>query len=167
MPNPQGVRAKDYTVVPRTLIFALHNNKILLLKGAENKRLWAGVYNGIGGHVHRGEDAATAARREFREETGLELDALWLCGTVLIDTGRNPGVLLFVFRAYVQNAGEPQPSEEGHPQWIPVSDIHTYPLVEDLHILLPKILSWNPGDPVFHALYTYDDAGRLCVRIST
>ncbi len=164
MGNPQGVRAEDYTVVPRTLIFAVHEDHVLLLKGAPHKRLWAGRYNGVGGHVRPGEDAFEAALREFREETGLNLERLWLCGTVFIDTGRNPGVLLLVFRGETAAREQPRPSPEGQAQWLPIDEVHHYPLVEDLFILLPRVLNWRPGEPAFHALYTYDDQGRLSIR---
>ena len=68
----QMVLSDRYTIIPRTLIFLICGKNVLLLKGALNKRLWAGLYNGVGGHIERGEDILTAAQRELQEETGLE-----------------------------------------------------------------------------------------------
>ncbi len=167
MADPQKVRATDYTVVPRTLIFPVLGERVLLLKGAAHKRLWAGRLNGFGGHVLPGEDALTAARRELREEAGITPEAMHMCGTVFIDTGRNPGVLLFVFRAELTSEVSPTASPEGTPVWVDPAELHTLPLVEDLHILLPRVLTWRPGMPLFHALYHYDDQGRLHIRFGT
>ena len=50
-------RRQRYQTVPRVLIFLTSANpqtgaqEVLLLKGAPTKRLWAGRYNGLGGHV--------------------------------------------------------------------------------------------------------------------
>ena len=49
--SDQGVRNDRYKIIPRTLIFVTRGEQVLLLKGAEHKRLWANQYNGIGGHV--------------------------------------------------------------------------------------------------------------------
>jgi len=71
--SDQGVTADRYTVIPRTAIFLRRGDSYLLLKGAPTKRLWANKYNGLGGHVERGEDVLSATRRELLEETDLTL----------------------------------------------------------------------------------------------
>jgi 8-oxo-dGTP diphosphatase len=65
--SEQGVNQGRFSVIPRTLIFITHGDKILLIKGSPFKRLWANQYNGIGGHIEKGEDVLSAARRELRE----------------------------------------------------------------------------------------------------
>jgi hypothetical protein len=37
----QGVFHERYMVIPRCLIFVKKENKVLLIKGSPNKRLWA------------------------------------------------------------------------------------------------------------------------------
>ena len=155
-----------YVLVPRTLIFLTRAREILLLKGAPDKRLWAGKYNGVGGHVQRGEDPLTAARRELAEETGLQA-ALWLCGIVTIDAGPQAGVVMFVFRGEPQDAHAAlQPSVEGNPEWVSLDGWQQLPLVEDLPVLLPKVLAAQPEQPVFFARYAYDAHDRLQITFA-
>ena len=99
-------------LIPRTLTFIFHEEKVLLIKGAPHKRLWANKYNGVGGHIERGEDVFSSARREVREETGLDLPSLALCGTVIVDTGENVGIGIFIFRGEYQGGNLAVPRRE-------------------------------------------------------
>jgi len=159
----QGVTKDRYTVIPRTAIFLRRGDSYLLLKGAPTKRLWANKYNGLGGHVERGEAVLTAAKRELLEETGLTAE-LWLCGTLIVDAGdANVGIALYFFSGE-SLGGEPRPSEEGLAQWIRFEQIGELPVVEDLPVLLGRIHTLKRGDPPFNARSYYDEAGKLIVE---
>jgi 8-oxo-dGTP diphosphatase len=163
--SDQDHTTNRYTLIPRTLIFLTRQDQILLIKGAAHKRLWANQYNGIGGHVERGEDLLTAAKRELFEETGLSGVDLWLCGTIMIDTNDDPGIGIFVYRGeYI--AGELKESKEGTLAWVSLDQVFSLPLVEDLYQLLPRILKTSRDIQRFSALYSYDERDQLQVRFS-
>ena len=158
--SDQGISRDRYSVIPRTAIFLRRGDSYLLLKGAPTKRLWANKYNGLGGHIERGENALTSAKRELLEETGLNTE-LWLCGTVIVDAGET-GICLFLFTGESLD-GEPQPSAEGTAEWIAYHAIPELPVVEDLPVLLAKIHHMQRGDQPFFAWSHYDEGEKLIV----
>ncbi|MEW6717158.1 MAG: NUDIX domain-containing protein [Chloroflexota bacterium] len=154
---------KRYKLIPRTLIFITRDDHVLLIKGAPDKPLWANLYNGLGGHVERGEDVLTAARRELCEETGLVIADLWICGVITIDTGKEVGIGVYVLRGETSQ-GDLRPSKEGTAEWIPCNRVPHLPLVEDLYTLLPRVLKATKSEPPFSAHYYQGQDGQLQIR---
>lgn len=155
-----------YLVSPRTLSFIIDGDRVLLLRGAPTKRLWANRLNAVGGHVEAGEDIYTAAVREVQEETGLDVTGVRLRGIVHVaphpsqGTGdANVGVMLFVFTA-TPAGGTLRSSAEGTLEWHAIADVAAGvvpDLMEDLHLLLGRALAARA--PFFDHM-TFDAAGQ-------
>ena len=159
--SDQGADHQRYQVIPRTLMFVFKGSSVLLLKGAASKKIWAGRYNGLGGHVEAGEDMLSAAKRELAEEAGIGDIPLYLCGTVVCDVEPDLGILLFVYKGSAADDLTVLPSHEGTLEWVDPAAIAGLPVVDDLPALLGRVAVWQPGSPVFSAANRYDETGSL------
>ena len=163
MPQADQVALKDrYMLIPRTLIFIRCGESILMIKGAPNKRLWANKYNGVGGHIERGENIQSAAERELLEETGLTAE-ISLRGVVTVDVDEVKGIGIFVFYGeYIH--GKLKSSREGNLEWVKIDDFDLFPLVEDVQLFINRIINMEAGDPPFFSHSTYDLENKLVVK---
>jgi 8-oxo-dGTP diphosphatase len=160
----QGTARARYTVVPRSLCFLVHGEELLLLRGATDKRLWAGKLNGVGGHIETGEDPLASARREVKEETGLVVQELSLRAVVHVG-GKTamPGVILFVFVGSAPSR-KVDPSHEGTLAWYPLRALPWDEMVPDLPVLLPRLFGHDASDGILFGFYGEDASGGLAFQ---
>ncbi len=157
--NPQRILKGRYQVVPRTIILLIRDDLVLLQKAPETKKIFPGYYNGIGGHVERGEDVYHGAVRELREEAAISCGDLALCGTVMIDVEEEQGILLFVFSGSEVN-GEIRSSDEGTLHWVEISRLSSIKVVEDIPELVDRIQQARNSGRLFFGKYLYDEDGK-------
>lgn len=110
-------------------------DKILLQNRV--KKDWQG-YALPGGHVEPGESFVDACYREMKEETGLDLFDVRLCGVKQfpIEGGR---YIVFLFKTETFE-GELRSSEEGKMEWVQLDRLHEYNTVADLKDLIDVML---------------------------
>lgn len=160
-----SVLQSKYQVVPRTLIFIMRDEDVLLIHKNKIDSYGFSKLNGIGGHIEKGEEPNEAAKREVLEESGLFIEKLDLVAIIFIDISTNPGVLLFVYKAEYPG-GKLNESEEGNLVWMKRSSIgNTKNIVKDIHFLLELIDSYKKGSPPTIAKYLYDECGELRIVI--
>jgi len=139
-----------------TVCFVTDGESVLLLRHPDDNDRFAGQWNGIGGHVEEGEGIRAAARRELREETGLDVQGLVLRG-VVHETGLlGRSDVLFVFSGRTRRREVKSP-EGFELRWHPIAELSSLPLVHDVAVLLPRALAG--GDPFF-VTETYDGGDR-------
>lgn len=118
------------------------------------KKNWPGV-TFPGGHVEPGESLVLSVIREIKEETGLDIRDVQLCG---VKEWFEEGVRSMVF-FYKTNcfSGELQSSEEGEVFWVPMEQMSEYQLASDFHKNLEMFLS----DDVSELFYEPGKTGEL------
>ncbi|MBI2642597.1 MAG: 8-oxo-dGTP diphosphatase [Candidatus Wildermuthbacteria bacterium] len=118
-----------------TLCIVHQHPKVLL--GMKKRGFGAGRWNGFGGKVSAPETIEDAARRELREEVGIEVRDLHKVGIVDFEFKGNPEILqVHIFRS-TDFLGEPTESEEMKPEWFHVDEI---PFAE----MWPDDIYWMP-----------------------
>lgn len=165
----QGADAVEgrWLTIPRSLCFVCHGEDLLLMKRAATRRVFPNRYNGVGGHIERDEDPLSSARREIREETGLEVNNLRLRAVYNIDAGAATGIILFVFTGTSTSRDFVSDEREGTLHWIARSRLAELDLVDDLPLILPRILDQPAHAAPLFAHISYDSEDELVMRFAS
>jgi 8-oxo-dGTP diphosphatase len=157
----QSISFKRFQIIPRTLILIFNQDCILLIRQKEKGKIGYKLWNGVGGHIEKGEDPLSSARREIKEETGLEINDLSLRFISIIKENRTRDVCLFIFESHI-NRWEVKESAEGELKWIKISEINKYSVMKDLPQLLKLV---KQKSSVQFLRYLKDEQGELHLEI--
>lgn len=141
MPEPKKIM---------TLVIVHQHPKILL--GMKKRGFGAGRWNGFGGKLEAGEGIEEAARREIREEVGIEVGDLERIGLLDFVAEGDPVVLeVHIFKAR-DFEGEPIESDEMEPRWFSVDEIPFKEMWKDDAYWMPLFLK----DRRFRGRFVFD-----------
>jgi 8-oxo-dGTP diphosphatase len=160
--SDQKIDFSRYCIIPRVLVFIFYKKYVLLMKVNKRESSWFGYYNGLGGHVEKGEDILSAARREVFEESGIDAKNLKIAGIGIVDTEPSIGIGLFIIKGEVEK-NNVKPSNEGLPEWIPLQKLNERKILPDTKEFINRLTKEiNPYEP-FSVLLSYDAHEELVI----
>jgi len=136
-------QSKNFVYKPRlmTLCFIKDGNRVLL--GRKARKIGEGLWNGMGGNVEQSDETIEdAAKREVREEVGVELENIKYMGSIdfkFPDTGRINQVSMFVAEGY-QGDLSPEPEEISELKWFDIENLPVNEMLEADKRFVPFVL---------------------------
>lgn len=143
--------AKRETVTITNMCMICDRDKILVQE--RNKKTWPGL-TFPGGHVEINESIVESTIREVKEETGLTVRNLKLCGIAHWTPLLGGRYLVFCYKTD-DFSGDLRDSSEGRVFWIPKKDLKKYHLSQDLEEIFTVMDSSELSE--FYSLREDDD----------
>ena len=147
--------AKSEQAIFTNLVMVYDNNGNILVQDRKDPS-WPGICF-PGGHVEPGESFVASAIREVKEETGLTIEHLRLCGTKQFQNKDGARYVVFFFKT-CHFSGTLRSCDEGEVFWIPRNRLSEYSTVPDLAEML-KVFESDELSEFYY--YTEDGQWQL------
>lgn len=145
-----------------TLVFAERAGRVLLRRNSHSASRFPGLWNGLGGHVERGEDIADSARREVREEASIEIERPHLRLVLHESALEGEEYVIFVFAART-SSGEPVAEPGSALRFVSFEEIGELCVVPDLLPILDVVRGTGPVCFGFQRFDGGDQSLRLVI----
>ncbi len=146
-------------IMPRiiqTVSVICKDNKVLL--GMKKRGFGEGKWNGFGGKAKNNESVFDAAKRELKEEAGIEVSDLEEMGVINFQFENKPEEILEVhFLKRTEFSGEPVETDEMKPQWFDIKNIPYDLMWPDDKFWLPLFLEGKK----FRGRFLFDDYNKI------
>ena len=119
----------------------------ILVQDRLNKN-WPGI-TFPGGHVEKTESFVESTIREVKEETGLTVSNLQLCGIKQFQTLDDARYVVLLYKTNCFE-GELKSSDEGKVFWIKAEEIDNYPLANDFRQMYEVFISEDMSEFYYH-----------------
>ncbi len=119
----------------------------ILVQDRLNKN-WPGI-TFPGGHVEKDESFVESTIREIKEETGLTVSNLKLCGIKQFQTLDDARYVVLLYKTNCFE-GELKSSDEGKVFWIKAEEIDNYPLANDFRQMYEVFISEDMSEFYYH-----------------
>jgi 8-oxo-dGTP pyrophosphatase MutT (NUDIX family) len=138
-----------------TLIIIHQNNRVLL--GIKKRGFGAGKLNGFGGKLEPGELLIDGAKRELREEAGIEAEEVEELGRLVFKFQNHPEIMdVHVFKSR-RFTGEPIETEEMSPRWFNESEVPFKEMWPDDKYWFPLFLQ----NKLFKGFFEFNDRHEI------
>ena len=127
-----------------TLNYLIRNDEVLLIEKLRGHG--AGKVNAPGGHIEVGETPEECAIRETFEEVGIVVLATELRATLKFHDTEYDFDMLGYAHVATQFSGEPKPSDEAIPFWVPIDRIPFERMWADDQHWVPRMLAGEKLD---------------------
>jgi 8-oxo-dGTP diphosphatase/2-hydroxy-dATP diphosphatase len=124
----------------KLLTLAIIKQEERILLGLKKRGFGAGLWNGFGGKIEKGESIMQAVIREIKEEIGLDATALEEKGKIVFELPSVPEALEVHILEVLNYTGTPVESEEMLPRWFKISEIPYGQMWKDDPYWLPLFL---------------------------
>ena len=148
--SPNAFESGERKVVPAVLIYVRSGDHVLMIHRTGKKGDYhSGKWNGLGGKFEADESPLECARRELREESGLDLEEpQFHCLGVIqfpnFKAHKHEDWLVYVFSARIEERVSSLKCSEGDLHWVPSTDLLQLNLWPGDRHFLPYVLEERP-----------------------